>query len=336
MNATPAAGAALDHVVRRVREAVTAYDLIGATTDPVVVALSGGKDSIVLCLALRELGYEVAPVTVDMGYEDGWADRLRKLVAPLRLDPRILDVRSRDAGLPVRSARSIELRLSVLDRLDSRALERGLTPCTHCYSVKALALEKAALDVGARTVAFAHHMTDAQASLVKEALMHVDRAEHEHYERRHFEALAARLGDEVRSPHGGPLLDAIDLLVASGRVDTDEPPRQPLVGGTGAVEVVRPLVTTAETEVEAAVAAEKIETLGSGCGHGATVDTQTPREIVHWRVLRTVSEAVDDRLRAAVLAGLTERGEGRVNARARRRELLGPGYKPVDADLDKL
>lgn len=334
MNVHPAERSALGRVVDEVSESIRRYDLLAPSDGPVVVALSGGKDSIVLCLALRELGYAVAPVTVDMGYEHGWGERLRKLVAPLGLDPRVIDVRTPSGGHPAPS--SIQLRLTVLDGIDRRALESGLTPCTHCYSVKAVALEQAARELGTTSVAFAHHMTDAQASLVKEALMHVDRAQHERFDRGRFERLAEDLRRETRGPEGGPLLDAVDDLVARGRVDTDEPPRQPLVGGSGAVEVIRPLALVAEPEVEAVVAAGHIETLGSGCGHGATLATRTPREIVHWRVLRGLSEAADRRLRAAVLAGLTDRGEGTVNARSRRRELLGPGFKPVDAGLDKV
>ncbi len=60
-----------DEFLRSVREQIVVYDLIPDGTN-IAVAFSGGKDSLLLCLALRELGYSYTAVSGDMGYESAW------------------------------------------------------------------------------------------------------------------------------------------------------------------------------------------------------------------------------------------------------------------------
>src|ERR1700730_2073633 len=118
-------------------EAISEFDLL-VTDEPLVVALSGGKDSLTLCLILRELGIESVPVVVDMGYAAGWAERVRAQVSSVGLDPQVIDVRR----LTKRSDANLTLtdNLAALDPLTS--IGGTFTPCTYCYNAKAIALEK--------------------------------------------------------------------------------------------------------------------------------------------------------------------------------------------------
>ncbi|MGH9931523.1 MAG: hypothetical protein ACREA9_20130, partial [Pyrinomonadaceae bacterium] len=216
-------------------------------------------------------------------------------------------------------------------------------PCTHCYSVKVLALETAARRDEVTRIAFAHHMTDAIASLIKEGLMYVDRWNNDHseFDRKNFELLVDQLVAESADFPGEPLPNSLTSrlvgLVHTGKVDTDEPPRQPLRQDNPSVEIVRPLFLVNEHQIRKTSTDLSLRTADSGCGHGATQVTQTPREIVHFRLLNSLeNRAYYSLLRELVLHGIAPNGSARVQARKRRSEMLGAQYKPSTDDLEKL
>ena len=308
---------------------------------PVLVALSGGKDSLMLCLALRELGIAHNAVTIDMGYEVGWADRIRQRAQAVGITTQIVSAREARVVPPADSG-AVQRGLKVLDTISGEK-KTVATPCTYCYSVKVLLLDEAAARTGASQVAFAHHMTDAAASLLKEALLHVDRFDRRHsrYDRKNFELLVSELAtaaDRYESDCDQPILRAIEALVSAARVGTDEPPRQPLRRDfPESTEVVRPLFGIDEDTIIRAVAHGALQTEGSGCGHGLSLATQTPREMVHHRVLAGRGDSVFfDHVADLVRHGIDEDGTSVTRARLRRHELLGQQYKPVISELDKL
>lgn len=330
------------HLVNSAHETIRQYDLINRSR-PLVVALSGGKDSLLLCLVLRDLGIEHRAVTIDMGYETGWDRRVAQLARQVGIATEIVCARetadNQDQGIITPGVRP---RLTVLNAFSS-ATTSAATPCTYCYSVKALLLETAAERIGASQVAFAHHITDAAASLLKEALLHVDRLDRGHirYQRSNFDALVRELADiaeHYESAVGSALLHAIDSLVTSARVGTDEPPRQPLrQDRPGGIEIVRPFFGIDEDSIVRAVAGLGLRTEGPGCGHGATAASETPREMVHHRVL--AGRGNTDFFRHVtdlVTRGIDKNGFAITRSRARRQELLGQQYKPVIDQFDKL
>lgn len=330
---------------RLIREAVSScidrYDLSTLSSERIIVALSGGKDSLLLARCLIDLGADVIPITIDMGYERGWANRIKAFASAIGVTPRILDVRGQTG-----SSNLVDLQISRrMEKLDSIPMSGAsdATPCTHCYSVKVLALDSTARREGVTKVAFAHHMTDAIASLVKEGLMHLDRQlfRHSQYIRTNFELLVDQLRAEAERPPDklGPesLTNSLAALVEDCNVDTDEPPRQPLRVDESQCEIIRPMFLVDESQIRRVVADMGLQTADSGCGHGATASTQTPREIVHFRLLNELSDtAYYQLLKGLVLRGISDDGTGKVRARQRRSELLGPYYKPPADDLDKL
>ncbi|MFF0493448.1 hypothetical protein ACFYTQ_30890 [Nocardia sp. NPDC004068] len=307
------------------------------------VAFSGGKDSLLLCLALRELGVEHVAVTVDMAYSSGWAERIVRSAREHDLTVEVVNARRPRADHTAPVTLELRRRLDTLDELGGETIMTGTTPCTHCYSVKALALNSFAVMNDIPRVAFGHHLTDASASLLKEALLHIDRhvLGHERFERRHFAELVDRLWSEANafgSAGTGELIPWIDALVGQHRVDTDEPPRQQLLAnGIRDVEVIRPLHRVTESDIRTIVSRAGLHTEGSGCGHGLTAASQTPREMVHHRILdHTVGTPFATWVGELVARGIGPDGRASVNARSRRRALLGPSYKPTGNEYDKI
>ncbi len=276
-----------DDLLVAVRETIDRFSLL-KPGERIVVAFSGGKDSIILTLALKALEYDVAAVAIDMGYNSEWAGRIAKLAQFLGIDTEIVSVRGPAAASSGATLLSIHKRIGILDQIAEPGM--SATPCTHCYNVKILALESAADRLGAAKVAFAHHMTDASASLIKEALMRIDCWDENHaiFTRANFAALVARLTIEASNFRYDikdvfPLTRRISELTYEGLVDTDEPPRQPLRNDCAEIEIVRPLFGTDEAMIIHAVEDLRIHPEGSGCGHSATINTYTPREMVHYR-----------------------------------------------------
>lgn len=329
-------------VLNSVTDTIERYNLVDRSR-PVLVALSGGKDSLLLCLALRELGIVHNAVTIDMGYEAGWADRIRQRAQAVGIVPEIVAARDAQVMPALAGSTGIVRRgLTILDTV-SATKPHAVTPCTYCYSVKALLLDAAAIRTGATQVAFAHHMTDAVASLLKEALLHIDRFDRRHarYDRTNFESLVSELATAANrygTDRDQPILRAVEELVEASRVDTDEPPRQPLrrdfPDGT---EVVRPFFGLDEDTIIRVIAHSGIRTEDSGCGHGLTLSTQTPREMVHHRVLAGRGDTeFFAHLARLVRLGIAPDGTTVTRSRQRRDALLGAQYKPVVDQFDKL
>src|SRR5690242_8148249 len=74
---------------------VAQYQLLDHPSERVIVALSGGKDSLLLARCLVDLGIDVTPIVIDMGYEHGWSDRIRTLSEAIGLAVHIIEVRDR-------------------------------------------------------------------------------------------------------------------------------------------------------------------------------------------------------------------------------------------------
>ncbi len=330
---------AFSSIVELAAETIRRYSLCQSNDEPIIVALSGGKDSLILARVLRELGFDARAITIDMGYESGWADEIRRLARPFGLMPEIIDAR-RSIGRDTLTLQ-IRQRMNILDEIAASG-SSNVTPCTYCYSVKALALEDAARRHESAKVAFAHHMTDAVTSLLKEGLIYIDRWDYEHisYHRVNFSMLVDQLATETaESPYGFRpcgLLGRIADWLDTGKLDTDEPPRQPLNKSGSSVEIIRPLFLVDERQINVTKSELRLLTADSGCGHGAIQSTQTPREMVHFRVLYQAHPDHLSSMKNLVLQGIDQTGKGRVHARRRRAEFVGPAYKPPTDALDKL
>ncbi len=330
---------AFSRILELIAETIDQYSLCRLNGERIIVALSGGKDSLILARALRELGYNAQPITIDMGYENGWAERVSKLARPFDLAPEIIYARRLIGGDPV--TLQIRQRINILDMIP-RVGSSNVTPCTYCYSVKVLALEDAARRHKSTKVAFAHHMIDAVASLLKEGLIYIDRWDFGHlaYDRANFAALVGQLAAETDgSSHRlreNSLLGRIVDRVEIGKLDTDEPPRQPLNEGGSSIEIIRPLFSVDERLINQAKCELQLLTADSGCGHGATQNTQTPREMIHLRVLQKAHPGHLALMKTLVLKGVDQAGNGKVRARRRRAEFVGPAYKPPTNNQDKI
>jgi tRNA 2-thiocytidine biosynthesis protein TtcA len=135
----------IDQEVRRLLgKAIHHYDLI-ADGDRIVVAVSGGKDSLLLLWLLRErlvripIHYELLAVHIDLGFDPEPAARLESFFRKEGFSFRIITT---DYGLRAHSSENRE------------------NPCFWCARLRRTALFKVAQQLGCRKIAFGHNQDD--------------------------------------------------------------------------------------------------------------------------------------------------------------------------------
>lgn len=322
----------------RVETAISRYSLLDSTE--VAVATSGGKDSIFACLVLRELGFTVTPVIVDMEFVPNWGATVRSKMQSLEFSSATVinarEIAEHEAAASERSG-LLHRNLLALDSITTEKAATAITPCTSCYNSKVLAIEDYFANSGFSRIVFAHHATDAVSSFLKSALMYIDRWDENNaeYERGRFLELCRRFSSSLRETSDRTLL-RIEQLAENGLATTDEPPRQALRQGADQ-ELIRPLLGVWEFEIEAFVSEAGLSTEPSGCGHSVSPLTQTPRELIQYEIVRTVeTQPISARLLSLAMRNIDDEGKLASNARQNRDELLGAEYKATYEGLTKL
>lgn len=140
----------LQKILSRVRKAVADYDMI-QDGDKIAVGISGGKDSQLLLIALRELKrflpvkFDLMGITVSLGFENF---DVKSLVDFYESSGVEYHIEKTDIGRIVFEARNEK------------------NPCSLCANMKRGAIYNAAKSFGCNKVAFAHHMDDVIETLL--------------------------------------------------------------------------------------------------------------------------------------------------------------------------
>ncbi len=140
----------LRHCREQVARTIDAYEMI-APGDRVLVAVSGGKDSLALWDLLLDLGYDVDGLYVGLGigdYSDASGDKVRAYAAGRGATLREVDLPG-DHGFDIPTG--------------SAAARR--TPCSACGLSKRHLFNAAALDGGYEVLATGHNLDDEAAVL---------------------------------------------------------------------------------------------------------------------------------------------------------------------------
>lgn len=144
----------VDHFLRLCRDQVTkaiAEFSMLERGDRVLVAVSGGKDSLALWDLLRELGYEADGLYIGLGI-GGYSDRSGEAVKAF----------AQERGWPLQV---IDLRDDFDYDVPTAAKVTKRVPCSACGLSKRHLFDKAALDGGYDAVATGHNLDDEAAVL---------------------------------------------------------------------------------------------------------------------------------------------------------------------------
>jgi hypothetical protein len=130
----------------------------------IIVGASGGKDSMLLCHLLKHLGYEVIPVIIDMGYTNFYAKLIFDELSSYGFNAQIVHAREliEDENLDTEIRTDLSAAFQELDDGSNK------TPCTACSRNKRVSLKTFALRHDIRVVAYGHHLTDFNVTLLKD------------------------------------------------------------------------------------------------------------------------------------------------------------------------
>ena len=135
----------LNYLTGQVRRCVDDYGMI-VPGDSIAVGISGGKDSLMTLLALRQLqryhpaGYTLHAITIDSGFPG--------------MDFSPVARWCEDIGVPYTLVPT-DIREVVFD------IRKEPNPCSLCAKLRKGALNNAALSLGCKKVALGHHWDDA-------------------------------------------------------------------------------------------------------------------------------------------------------------------------------
>jgi len=140
----------LEFFRNQIREAIRKYRMF-TRDEPVLVAVSGGKDSLALWDVLIDEGYQTRGLYLDLGIFDYSVESRAKCetFAAARGAPLLVRRVAEEVGAPVPVIKSVTRR----------------PPCSGCGLSKRYLMNRAALDEGMPVVATGHNLDDEAATL---------------------------------------------------------------------------------------------------------------------------------------------------------------------------
>lgn len=134
----------LQKILSRMRKAIEDYQMIN-DGDKIAVGVSGGKDSQLLLIALKELQrflpqkFDLVAIMIDLGFESFNRDSLLRFYNDAGVDYHIEKTNISQVVFEARNEQN---------------------PCALCANMKRGAIYNSALKLGCNKAAFAHHMDD--------------------------------------------------------------------------------------------------------------------------------------------------------------------------------
>ena len=300
--------------LEKIEAAIREYEMLNKKL-PVVVAYSGGKDSLFALLMLCVMGYDVRPVVVSRGDAAFHGQEIAQ-VLKRRYDLQVEILNLRDQkGLERVGVTASELRdiSAYLRRVDN--ISRGESMCAPCYNARTIALKARTRTLDTDVIVTGHHMTDMVTSFLKcywtETFYTQYKCPFDGYTMRNF------INDEPID------LAYLTAMVRKGRAATDEPPVENLGDG---IRQVRPLIFMSEHDI-APLAKKYPEVRLSGCSwkNKSTLFRLLVQQDLEKRV--GANPGLEEQLFQLALENIN--GDGTLKCRPRnQRDVWYPGFKP--------
>ena len=134
----------MKQILSKIRKAVQDYDMI-QEGDKIAVGLSGGKDSLTLLLALKNLQifypnhFELLAITVDPGFDTFDIESLKKFCEEINVELIVVNTHIKEIVFDIRNEKN---------------------PCSLCANLRRGALYSTASENGCTKIALGHHMDD--------------------------------------------------------------------------------------------------------------------------------------------------------------------------------
>lgn len=327
-----------DIILENIESTIKKYTLFNKE---ICIAYSGGKDSLFLCLALKELGYQVYPIIIDIGYNSNWDIALKNLQLLNIAEGELIGAEKINQIMP-EAVEALKENFENINKIKKGDFKKA-TMCTPCYNSKMLIIQKWARINNIESIANGHHGIDSISSLLKSFYMYIDRWEHQHKEfvYKNFYNLILTQKDlylyEADKFQKLSLYEEIKKQIYAQNVGTDEPIVQYL--GDTSIKLCRPLFKVFEKEIIDYFEEQNIKTFNE-CECFATnfrdKNRLTPRELIQYELLQNAPHSLLACLLELVQMNLDENGFGKFNVRNNREMILGSTYKNEEINILKL
>ena len=165
--------------------------------------------------------------------------------------------------------------------------------------------------------------------------MYIDRWDYDNeiFNRKSYESIIEQSIIEInQNSCNTGIFKRIEALLNDGLAGTDEPPIQTIHKWQNNIDIIRPLIFIHEHEIIDECNIFNLKTELSNCGHGDTKNTETPREMIHNRILKNLHQSKNREeifkwLHRTALLGILPTGRSKINVRNCRTKILGTQYR---------
>ena len=315
-------------ILEKVERTIEKYSLFEGRE--ACVAYSGGKDSLFLCVLLKQLNYNVYPVIIDVGYNSDWSIALKN-AEHIGLGCIKIGLQQVERQMPEIKP-LLNTNLQSIAKIAEGSFKKA-TICTPCHNSKILILQRWAQLNHIPIIANGHHGIDAISSMLKSFYMYTDRWEKGHIEfsYENFYNLILSQKKSYLLEEGAfrtlPLANQLLEQIQKQNAGTDEPILQYL--GESSIRLCRPLFHVLENEITEYFHSQELsfnesECFKTGYRHRKTL---TPRELIQYELLRNAPNSLLHHLLELSKLSLDERGFLKFNVRNNRTKILGDSYK---------
>ncbi|MCR5729862.1 MAG: 7-cyano-7-deazaguanine synthase [Ruminococcus sp.] len=310
-------------IIDKTEKSISNYGLF--SQKEVYVAFSGGKDSMLLCMVLKELGYTVNAITIDVGYNIEWK-ALKYNLEWMGVNHIFLDMNYPN----ISNAHKVQIVNNYKDIIRTSSNIHGYeTPCTLCYNSKILLLSSWAKFNNIDTIVFAHHATDAIASFLKSYYYYKDCVTNNNSKFEYLRYLklvkdnSALLLDDTNVDLWNTFISDLKVLSQKNVIGTDEPPKKTILNSN--IQIVRPFFEVYDTEIKDYFSDKKYIFQESECivSKLRTKKSLSPREMIHNYFLNLTTTECQHEMMAIVKDTITLDGFFRYNVRNNRDLILG-------------
>lgn len=313
-------------IYKKVESCINDYSLFNKD-EAIIVAYSGGKDSLLLCNILNKLGYNIKPVAIDIGYNSNWQTAVNNL-KKLGIDCLVVNMNYVKQFLPEAES-EVKNYFNIVKQVASKQGKIATTICTPCYNAKYIILAALCKKFNINKVVFGHHGTDAVTSLLKSYFMYEDRwtVGHEKFELSNLYKIVDENKKTFSSieDFNAIIKPKIINLLNQEKISTNEPPRESKKG----ITLVRPFFYCREEEIKKEVEKLDLIPVVSECSHVYRKQLiETSREYIQFHLVNvSVNDVVFSEIIELIKPSLTKLGEVKFDARKNRNKVLGENYK---------
>ncbi len=315
-------------VLQKVENCIKDFSLL-KKSEPVMVAYSGGKDSLMLCKLLNDIGYDVRAFIIDIGYNADWSLALENIKAlGGNIQCEVIDKNYVSKNFP-EIEEEVENYFKIVQQVYSKQGSISTTICTPCYNAKYVILKALGEKLGINRIAFGHHGTDAVTSLLKSYFMFEDRwtVGHEKFELKNIYNLVdskAKLFAD-KKVFEEKVKPTLEKLLEAEKISTNEAPME----CKKRITIIRPFFYCREEEIKREIENMKFVPVKSECSYFYRKKlVETSREYIQFHLVnKFMSDDVFESMIDLIKTSLTKAGSVKFDTRKNRNKLLGDTYK---------